>query len=124
MDNPLNSPVVRAIANAAADGTQKAAEKPNAMNPAAVAQSRSDVLVEVAKAVEPVLEHVTNNEPWYQSRVTLGSLGTIVTSGLAIWGLVANGLTDVQLLSPPIIAIATASLALYGRWAARKPLGS
>lgn len=28
------------------------------------------VKIEVAKELQPVLEHLTNNEPWYQSRVT------------------------------------------------------
>lgn len=114
----------RAITEAAMQGMTNAAALPNDLSPSAMVSSRPDQRREIAAEVAPVVEHLTNNEPWYQSRVTLGALGTIVTSGLAIWGLVANGLTDPQLLAPPIIAIFTALLGLYGRWVATKPLGA
>lgn len=78
----------------------------------------------VVRDVVPVVLNQTNNEPWIQSRVLLGSFGTIVTSIFAISGLYKAGIVTGELYAPPIVAILTAGLAIYGRLVARKPIGA
>ena len=87
----------------------------------ALAGSLADAL-----AADPALAHAVNAEPWYRSRVTWGA---IVAALAPLAGLVAG-----HELSPDersmLIDLATAAgtlagagLALYGRWAARVPIG-
>ncbi len=79
-------------------------------------------LQEVADAVA----HATNGEPWYRSRVTWGAL---VAGGASLAG--AFGLTlgqeDREVLAGGLAAaggLVGAALTLYGRWKARRPLGT
>ena len=79
-------------------------------------------LQEVADAVA----HATNGEPWYRSRVTWGAL---VAGGASVAG--AFGLTlgqeDREVLAGGLAAaggLVGAALTLYGRWKARRPLGT
>ncbi|NNM75078.1 hypothetical protein [Enterovirga aerilata] len=82
----------------------------------------------IAEAVTPevkaVVAHATNNEPWHQSRVALGSIGTIVSSGFGLYALWASGVTNGELYAPLITAMIGAAIALYGRFVATKPLGA
>lgn len=77
----------------------------------------------VVRAVEPALEHLSNAESWWRSRVMIGSIGTIVTSAFGLYGLFAAGITDGELYAAPIAASVGAGFAIYGRLIARKPLG-
>lgn len=78
---------------------------------------------EVANAVAPVIEHLTNNEPWYRSRVTIGALTSIVSGILALCGF-ALDMETIAVLVSTVLAIVGGILGLYGRWKARKPLGA
>lgn len=83
------------------------------------------VAAAVNKEAAPVVLNDTNNEPWYQSRVTIGAL---VSAGIPILGAlgVATDWIKPDEVVGIIIAIGTAAgsvLTLYGRWKARKPLG-
>ena len=79
----------------------------------------------VRAEVAPVLEHVTNSEPWYRSRVTWGALISFATPLLGLAGVRvepgdAESITSLVLgLGPVIGAVVT----LYGRWVASRPLG-
>lgn len=88
---------------------------------------------EVIKRITPIVLHATSNEPWYQSRVTLGAIAAVI-AGLAsfagysfdaedqkFW--VENASQLIQLVSG-VVALGGGVLAWYGRWRARKPLGS
>jgi len=87
----------------------------------------------IEKAIQPVLEHLTNNEPWYQSRVTWGAIiaGVAGVAGLlgysfdaedqAFWvDNISQGIT----LATSIASLLGGAIAWYGRWKAKKPLGS
>jgi hypothetical protein len=89
------------------------------------APAKSVVKVEVAKELRPVLEHLTNNEPWYRSNVTWGALFAIM-GGLSTIGthLVLGTPFTLEAYGPPAGAIWGGAQALYGRWAARKPIGA
>jgi hypothetical protein len=71
------------------------------------------------------IEHVTNNEPWYQSRVTWGAIVGIGTGLLGALGMSLDSADQAQLIQAGVGAGAVISglITLYGRWAARKPLG-
>lgn len=93
----------------------------------------ADVVAEVAadEAV-PTILHMTNQEPWYQSRVTLGALVSI-GSGFAVLGGIAvdegvqrqlvDTLVGVGTIAGSIGAVWGGVSALWGRWVARRPLG-
>lgn len=81
----------------------------------------------VLMAVEPVIAHATNNEPWYQSRVTIGSY--IAMAAPVVGPLIGHSFSpEEQALITTVVAgiltIGGAGLALYGRWFAKKPLGA
>ena len=77
-----------------------------------------------AEAAAPVLVHATNNEPWYQSRVTLGSGFVVLTSIGTIGGMLTGAVEfDVAVLAANLATLLGAGFALYGRYAAKKPLG-
>lgn len=78
----------------------------------------------VEEAAQVVINQ-TNNEPWTQSYVTLGSLGSILTSvGFIVTDLTNGGGIDVAQMGQSIAVILGAGLALWGRWRAKTPLGA
>lgn len=74
----------------------------------------------VNKAVQqiannPVMVNATNSEPWYQSRVVLGAVTTLLSSGFAIGALISVRSTDAELYALPIVTGFGAAFTLYGR---------
>jgi len=116
--NPLFIPIIGNIADKVLD--HLVASPQTMVTPAEAPVVRK----EVAEAVAPVIEHLTNNEPWYRSRVSWGAvfaiLGGISTIGTAL----ANGETNLELYSTAGMSVLGGVATLYGRWAARKPLGA
>lgn len=85
----------------------------------------SDISNAVAKEVQPVVDHLTNQEPWYRSRVTWGAIASIALPLLGAFG-VSSDIIDSDQFVALGLAIGTAAgglLTLYGRWAAKKPMG-
>lgn len=70
-----------------------------------------------------IIVNQTNNEPWFQSRVTLGSLASVLGAVTALMNMFATGDFDPTIAGGAIATLLGAGLALYGRWAAKKPLG-
>lgn len=84
------------------------------------------VTAAVVAKVAPVVLHATNNEPWYQSRVTWGAIASIALPLLGAVG-VSSDVIDADQFVALGLALGTAAggvLTLYGRWKAKKPLGS
>lgn len=84
---------------------------------------RAEVVQRVA--ADPVIQHVTNTEPWYRSRVTWGALVTLATPLLA-WAGWTLGPDDREAIVTAALLVGPAvggCLTLYGRWAARAPIG-
>lgn len=83
----------------------------------------------VAKAITeqvlPGLQHATNTEPWYQSRVTWGALGAIVLPLLGFVGVTSDilSLNDFIVGGMALGSAVSGLVTLYGRWKARKPIG-
>ena len=117
---PINAK--SAIAAAIVAGVKAAAASPSndLKKPDVVAVAR-----QVADEVIPTVLNATNNEPWYQSRVTLGALLAAVAGVLGIFGFafpdeMQGKVLDLVIALGPILG---AGLALYGRWAAKKAIG-
>lgn len=110
------------IRDAIVKGAFEAARSPD------TATQGSDVNVITSKVlteVAPIVAHATNNEPFYQSRVTIGAVIGLV-GGLYTLGLdFADGTPPtVEAFTAQATVIGGAILTLYGRWIAKKPLGS
>lgn len=84
------------------------------------AQPSDAAVTEAAK----VIVNQTNNEHWYQSRVTLGSIGGFLASVSIVLQQIASGDYDPNTLVPAVVAIVGAATAFYGRWFAKKALGA
>jgi hypothetical protein len=82
------------------------------------------VKVEVAKELQPVLEYLTNNEPFYKSRVSWGALFAILGGIATIGAAAANGETNTEVYTTAGMSIFGGITTLYGRWKSRKPLGA
>lgn len=81
----------------------------------------------ITSRVEPLIQHATNAEPWYQSRVTIGNYVTMASA--LIGPLIGRTFSpEEQALMTALITgagvVFGAGLSLYGRWVAKKPLGS
>ncbi|OLP56838.1 hypothetical protein BJF92_12260 [Rhizobium rhizosphaerae] len=91
----------------------------------AAPEAAGPIIAAVTQTVLPDVLHATNNEPWYRSRVVLGSLMTILAAILALFGVgfdleMQSKLIDLILAAAPILG---AGYALYGRLKARRPIG-
>lgn len=97
-------------------------------NPATAAKPADKPIIaqEVVAAIEPIIAHAANNEPWYQSRVTWGA---IIAAASPIVGQIVGhqfSVEEQQLAAGVATAIGAAVggiITLYGRWMAKKPLG-
>lgn len=92
----------------------------------------NDVEKEVVRQVQPIIDHLTNQEPWYQSRVTWGAILAGV-AGLANLAGYSFSIEDQQYwvdttmqavtLITGIASLLGGAYAWYGRWRAQKPIG-
>ncbi|GEC33570.1 hypothetical protein N181_25220 [Sinorhizobium fredii USDA 205] len=96
-------------------------------NPAVPAQpgAVSPIVEAVTSKILPEIINATNNEPWYRSRVTLGALlaaisGILGAFGYALPAELQGNVIDLIIALGPVVG---GALALYGRWAAKKPIG-
>lgn len=83
----------------------------------------------IVKALGPVIDavmHSTNNEPFYQSRVFWGSIIALVAAVLGAFGVAFPSDLQGQVLTAVMAALALVGplVALYGRFKAKKPIGS
>ncbi|MCB8819962.1 hypothetical protein LJD17_05350 [Microvirga rosea] len=77
--------------------------------------------------VGPIVAHLTNNEPWYQSRVTWGAI--IAAASPILAPIIGRALSPEEqaLWTSVLTMVGTgigAALTLYGRWKARRPIGA
>ena len=100
-------------------------ETVNKPNVAAQYQAARPIIEAVTDKIGPEIINATNNEPWYQSRVILGSLAAMVATVLAIFGITfdldtQSKVIDLIVVAAPLIGSA---YALYGRLTVKKPIG-
>lgn len=82
----------------------------------------------VVDAVAPIVANATNNEPWYQSRVTWGAILAGFAGILGVFGkadmlpaALQGQIVDGIVAAAPLIGM---GIVLYGRYVAKKPIGS
>lgn len=82
----------------------------------------------VAKAITdkiaPAVLHATNNEPWYQSRVTWGAIISVGTGLLSVAGIATDWLDPQEAVALGVSfgTVIGGAITLWGRWKARKPI--
>lgn len=78
----------------------------------------------IADEVSAVVVNQLNQEPWYQSTVTIGSLIAVIGGGYGFgYDIAVNGFPEPAAFTTSITPIIGGLIALYGRWVQRKPLG-
>ncbi|UHS60628.1 hypothetical protein HRR99_03380 [Agrobacterium vaccinii] len=97
----------------------------NSPSTRATASDARTIIDAVERSTAPVVAHITNTEPWYQSRVTLGAILAAAAGLLGVFGYafpedVQGKVVDLIVALAPVIG---GILALHGRWVAKKPLG-
>jgi len=106
------------IAGAVSDAVAKPSVNADATAIAPITQA-------VMEEVQPRIDYLTNAEPWYLSRTTLGAMIIIITRLLAHFGHeippeLHGAILDLLIAFGPYFG---AGLALWGRWISKKPLG-
>jgi hypothetical protein len=118
----IGGALVGQITNAIVDNLIKAPSVPVSRGNSVVV--KPEVREVVAKEVGPVIEHLTNNEPFYKSRVSWGALFAILGGVATIGTAIANGESNMEVYTTAGMSILGGVTTLYGRWKARKPLGA
>lgn len=79
----------------------------------------------VVKEMSAVIANQTNQEPWYQSRVTWGALVSVALPILGALGVATDVIEPDELIALGMAAgsVVGGIITLYGRWVARKPIG-
>lgn len=79
---------------------------------------------QITKDVAAVVVNQTNQEPWYQSTVTIGALVTLVGGGYnLVWEIAVNGPPAPAAFTALATPLIGAAVTLYGRWWQRKAIG-
>lgn len=103
----------------------RAAENAASQSVGLDAGDAAQITNDVTKEVAAVVVNQTNNEPWYQSRVTWGAILAALAGILGMFGYalpddLQGKIVEGIVKAGPLIA---AALTLYGRWVAKKPIG-
>lgn len=83
----------------------------------------------IVNALGPVIDaimHSTNTEPFYKSRVFWGSVIALVAAALGAFGIAFPSDMQGQILTAVMAGLSLIGpiIALYGRFKAKKPIGS
>lgn len=124
MSEAQKAKVVMQAQQTVADAVYAAANDPS--NSLTQKQAQ-EAIPAIASQITPILVHATSSEPWYQSRVTIGNY--VAMASAIIGPLIGKTVEpEDQALITGIITgvgvVAGAAFSLYGRWKAKKPLGS
>jgi hypothetical protein len=117
------NPAQVAITNAIQDALIAAAVDPkNTLDRKDV----SETTMQVAKEVKPIVDHMTNNEAWYQSRVVWSAIVSAGVVAAGIFGIQSGSIDQKELVEYGILvgAAISGALNLWSRYIAKKPLGA
>lgn len=120
MAAPLIALIIPTIIKAVID---KIVERPDVpqVTPDVGRTIKREILQELEQ--DPRFQHVTNTEPFYKSRVAVGSWAAILSSFGLLLQLYADGSLDFSTAMAPTLAIIGSLTALYGRYKATAPIG-
>lgn len=115
--------VSRKLKNKIEDVVAEVVAQPNVNADVSAIEPITDAVLE---EMQPRLDHLTSQEPWYRSRVAIGAILIIATRLLAHFGYkipeeLHGAILDLLIAFGPY---AGAALALWGRYGAKKPLGA
>lgn len=121
--------LIPAIVELVKFGIQQAAQNNNnALQPQDAPAVERQVTQTVIDGLQnnPTIQHLTNSEPWYQSRVTWGALIAMAAGTLGLAGVAVDDYDQQMLINVAIAvgAIVSSCVTLYGRWKAKRPLGT
>jgi hypothetical protein len=114
--------VASIIANLIAKAVSSAVSRPDVpASPAAI----EPITREVIRQVQPQIEHLTNNEPWWASRVMWGVIVSVGSGLAAAAGFQLTGEDQAMAINLFMAAgtVVGGCITLYGRFRARKPIG-
>jgi hypothetical protein len=117
------NPAQTAITNAIQDALIAAAAKPdNSLTNADVNKTTAAV----ASEVKPVIDHLTNNEPWYQSRVAWSAIVSFIVVVAGLFGIQSGAIDQKELVEYGVLAgsAIAGALNIWARYFAKKPLGA
>ena len=100
-----------------------AARSTNDVKKADVPEIKEVVTEAVEAEIKPRLDHLTNNEPFYKSRVFLGSVAGILAGVSSLVQMLADGNFDGAVFTSALTGVLGGMFALWGRYGAQKPLG-
>ena len=116
--------------SAVRDGIRKAvADAANSPSIEITSRAVPAVTERVAREIEPTLEHLTNNEGWYRSRVAWGAILSAIGATSSLLGVSFEPELQGRVLEAIMLWVAVGGLVsgplltLYGRYIAKKPLG-
>lgn len=110
-----------AVAAAVITGVSSAVANPAT---AATGEDREVITRAVLNQVEPIIMNATNQEPFYQSKVTIGAVVTLIAATYGLGLDFTDGIPpSVDSLSAQLGTIAGAVTVLYGRWISNRPIG-
>lgn len=114
-EQTLNSKITNAVASAV--NSPVTAAQPEDVKP---------ISASVIAAVVPAILSATNNEPWYQSRVTIGAIVSIAIPILGLIGIKSDVIDANQLTALLVAAgsVVGGIITIYGRWKAKTPIGN
>lgn len=118
----MDQEVVNIVASKARAALDKVADNPNV--PGLDASAVRTATRAVTEGVAPVVENLTNREPWHKSRVLVGNVTAVVLSVVGLYTLLRAGVTDAEIISVPIAALVANGYAIYGRVTTKPSLGS
>lgn len=84
---------------------------------------KRNVAVEVERQLAPRIAHETNNEPWFRSRVTWGALASTLAGISTLIMVFTTSPLDFEQLYIALMAIGGGLTTIWGRWAAKTPIG-
>jgi hypothetical protein len=126
--NPATRSAIEVLAPVVREAVTKAVVKnvsPTATAGEVTVAAQRAIVPKVTEEVAQVIVNQTNQEPWYQSRVTWGAILAALAGILGIFGYalpeeMQGRIVDVIVAAGPLVS---ALIVLYGRWVAKKPLG-
>lgn len=122
--------LIHLVVKALGKAIDKTANDVNVPVPAAAAEPAAKQALENAAMKElaktPELQHLANAEPWYQSRVTIGAIVAVIAAIGGIWGWSVSPADQAHLANLLVAVMAGFGglLAWWGRWRAKKPIGT
>lgn len=125
--NDIIGSIAGAVANVVVATVMSPRNGAPANEAAAIGAQAADI-ARVNPTVQSIAAQVvnaTNNEPWYQSRVTWGALVAGAAGVAGLFGVtIGDGERTVLVEGiTAALSVVGAVTAIYGRWVARKPIG-